>query len=88
MNVLRAFLQLREGGEGVAGLGVAGVVHFHQDRAVALHDQRIGGIVVHSQPRGSAVCQRGENGSVVGSAKAIKAGLSLGNGVRRRKAFT
>ena len=44
MDVLGALLQLGEGGERVAGLGVQRVVDFQEDRAVALHDQRVGGL--------------------------------------------
>ena len=49
MDVLGALFQLGERGQGVAGLGVPRVVHLDQDGAVALDDERIGGIVMHSR---------------------------------------
>ena len=51
VDVLGAFFQLGERSEGVARLGIARIVHLDQDRAVTLHDEGIGGIVVHSLPR-------------------------------------
>src|SRR5262245_40807464 len=45
------FLQLREGGQGIPRLGIARVVHFYQHRTIALHDQWIGGIVLHALPQ-------------------------------------
>ena len=53
VNVLRALLQLGERRDRVAGLGVQRVVNLQQDRAVSLHDQRIGGIVLHGLLAGS-----------------------------------
>ena len=32
----------------IAGLGVTRIVHLHQDRAIPLHDEGVGGIVLHS----------------------------------------
>ncbi len=46
VDVLRALLQLGERRDRVAGLGVKRVVDFEQDRAVALHDQRVGRVVL------------------------------------------
>src|SRR5271157_1776537 len=51
--MLGALLQLGEGRDRVAGLGVQRVVHFQKDRAVPLHDQRIGGVVLHGLLAGS-----------------------------------
>ena len=53
VNVLGALLQLGERRDRVAGLGVQRVVDLQQDRAVPLHDQRIGGIVLHGLLAGS-----------------------------------
>ena len=47
VDMLRALLQLGEGCDRVAGLGVGRVVDFQEHRAVALHDQRVGGMVLH-----------------------------------------
>ena len=47
MDMLRALLQLGEGCDRVAGLGVGRVVDLQEHRAVALHDQRVGGMVLH-----------------------------------------
>ena len=55
MDVLGTLLQLGERREGVAGLGVQRIIDFQQDRAVALHDQRIGGIVLHGLLAGSGL---------------------------------
>src|SRR5262249_54587102 len=49
VDVLGALLQLGERGEGVAGLGVPRVVHLHQNGAIPLNNQRVGGVVIHSQ---------------------------------------
>ena len=35
MDVLRALFQLGEGGQGIAGLGVVGIIDLDQDRAIA-----------------------------------------------------
>ena len=53
MDVLGALLQLGERRDRVAGLGVQRVVDFQEDRAVALHDQRVGGVVLHGLLAGS-----------------------------------
>ena len=53
VNVLGALLQLGERRDRVAGLGVQRIVDLQQDRAVALHDQRIGGVVLHGLLAGS-----------------------------------
>ena len=47
VDMLRALLQLGEGCDRVAGLGVGRVVDLQEHRAVALHDQRVGGMVLH-----------------------------------------
>ena len=51
------FSQLGERSERVACLGILGVVDFQQDRAIALHDERVGGVILHGllAGRGSAV---------------------------------
>src|SRR5262249_1073663 len=46
-----AFLQFRERRKRVAGLGVLWIVDLGQDGAVALDDERVGGIVLHSFSR-------------------------------------
>ncbi len=46
MDVFGTFLQLGEGSQGVAGLGVAGVIDLDQDGAVALDDERVAGVVM------------------------------------------
>ena len=48
MDVFGAFLQLRERRQRVAGLGIAGIVHLDQDGAIALDDEGIAGVVIHS----------------------------------------
>ena len=44
--MLRAFFQLGEGSQSVAGLGVTRIIDLHQDGAVALDDERIGGVIM------------------------------------------
>ena len=51
--MLGALLQLGERRDRITGLGVQRIVDLQQDRAVALHDQRIGGIVLHGLLAGS-----------------------------------
>ncbi len=48
VNVFRTFLQLGEGRQRVARLGVARVVYLDENRAIALDDEGIGRIVIHS----------------------------------------
>src|SRR5207237_1170225 len=49
VDVFGAFLQLGERGEGVAGLGVTRIIDLDQNGAIALDDEWIGGIVIHSR---------------------------------------
>ncbi len=63
MDVLRAFFQVREGGQGIPRLGIALVVHLNQDGAIPLDDQRVCGIVIHFQ---AVPWVLSENGSLVG----------------------
>src|SRR5260370_24413607 len=45
--MLRALRQLGKGGEAIASFGVPRVVDLQQNGAISLHDQRVGGIVMH-----------------------------------------
>jgi len=47
MDVLRTFLQLGKGRDGVAHLFVGRVIDLEQDRLVALDDKRSGGVKGH-----------------------------------------
>src|SRR5262245_13375711 len=82
--MFRTFFQLGEWGQGVTRLGIAWVVHLDEDGLISLHDKRIGRIVLHlgstsPKEKPAAARRRGENGSVLGCAKACKAGLWTGD---------
>src|SRR5216683_2186448 len=47
VNMLGAFFQFRERGQGVASGGIARIVNFDENRAVALNDEWIGYVVIH-----------------------------------------
>ena len=76
VDVLGALLQLGERRDRVAGLGVQRVVDFQQDRAVALHDQRIGGVVLHGLLAGSKA-KRESRISMVRSPLSVKRERSM-----------
>ena len=58
VDVLGALLQLGERRDRISGLGVQRIVDLQQDRAIPLHDQRIGGIVLHGLLAGSGMAGR------------------------------
>src|SRR5437773_2829064 len=77
VNVLGAFFQLGEGRQRIARRRVARIVHLHENGAIPLDDERIGGVVVHFPAlpwtRDSVPTVRGENGSLVAGRETIKA---------------
>ena len=50
VDMLRAFFQLGERRQGVAGRGVLGIVDLDEDGFVALDDQRVGDVETHAEP--------------------------------------
>jgi hypothetical protein len=48
VDVFGTLLQLGKGRQGVAGLGITRVIDLDQNGAIALNDEGVAGVVIHS----------------------------------------